>query len=348
MAYLPFLEIVRFCCGDWDPFFWGIALLWTSVVQANPVGEQVVAGAAGFERVGGALTITQGTDRAVINWNSFSIGAGEITKFVQPNSSSAVLNRVITANNPSAIYGTLQANGQVYLINPAGIFIGPGGLVDTAGFVASTHDVGDKEFMAGGDLNFTGSSGASIINQGRIEAKQGDVFLVARQVSNEGQIMASDGTVGLVSGTEVCLHAIGPNNYKVRLIDVANDAAVQKTDNGIADVVNAGVIEAANAELESTGNYLSLAIKNTGVIRATGVIPNADGSVTLTGGEGDILNTGVVAAIQKNIQGETVGGQDIGVGQKYHHRSGVDYDCSWDGKGWGDSFGGKRYRLCEW
>ena len=289
--------------------FGGVAFLWTSTVQANPVGEAVVAGAAGFERVGGALTITQGTDRAVINWNSFSIGAGEITKFVQPNSSSAVLNRVITANNPSAIYGTLQANGQVYLINPAGIFIGPGGLVDTAGFVASTHDVGDKEFMGGGDLNFTGNSGASIVNQGRIEAKQGDVFLVARQVSNEGQIMASDGTVGMISGTEVCLHSIGPNNYKVRLIDVANDAAVQKTGNGIADVVNAGVIEAANAELESTGNYLSLAIKNTGVIRATGVVPNADGSVTLTGGEGDILNTGVVAAIQKNIQGETVGGR---------------------------------------
>ena len=289
--------------------FGGVAFLWTSTVQANPVGEQVVAGAAGFERVGGALTITQGTDRAVINWNSFSIGAGEITKFVQPNSSSAVLNRVITANNPSAIYGTLQANGQVYLINPAGIFIGPGGLVDTAGFVASTHDVGDKEFMGGGDLNFTGSSGASIVNQGRIEAKQGDVFLVARQVSNEGQIMASDGTVGMISGTEVCLHSIGPNNYKVRLIDVANDAGVKKTGNGIADVVNAGVIEAANAELESTGNYLSLAIKNTGVIRATGVVPNADGTVTLTGGEGDILNTGVVAAIQKNIQGETVGGR---------------------------------------
>lgn len=283
--------------------------MWSSTVQANPVGEQVVAGAAGFERVGGALTITQGTDRAVINWNSFSIGAGEITKFVQPNSSSAVLNRVITANNPSAIYGTLQANGQVYLINPAGVFIGPGGLVDTAGFVASTHDVDSKEFMAGGDLNFTGNSGASIVNQGRIEAKQGDVFLVARQVSNEGQIMASDGTVGMVSGTEVCLHSIGPNNYKVRLIDVANDAGVKKTDNGIADVVNAGVIEAANAELESTGNYLSLAIKNTGVIRATGVVPNADGTVTLTGGEGDILNTGVVAAIQKNIQGDTVGGR---------------------------------------
>ena len=289
--------------------FGGVAFLWTSTVQANPVGEQVVAGAAGFERVGGALTVTQGTDRAVINWSSFSIGAGEITKFVQPNSSSAVLNRVITANNPSSIYGTLQANGQVYLINPAGIFIGPGGLVDTAGFVASTHDVDTKEFMAGGDLNFTGGSGASIINQGRIEAKQGDVFLVARQVSNEGQIMASDGTVGLVSGTEVCLHAIGPNSYKVRLINVANDAGVKKTGNGIADVVNAGVIEAANAELESTGNYLSLAIKNTGVIRATGVVPNADGTVTLTGGEGDILNTGVVAAIQKNIQGETVGGK---------------------------------------
>lgn len=67
------------------------------------------------------LIVNQGTDRAVINWNSFSIANGELTKFVQPSSSSAVLNRVVTAN-PSAIYGTLQANGNVYLINPGGVW----------------------------------------------------------------------------------------------------------------------------------------------------------------------------------------------------------------------------------
>jgi hypothetical protein len=68
------------------------------------------------------------------------------------------------------------------------------------------------------------------------------------------------------------------------------------------------VIEAANVELQATGNYLSLAIKNTGTIRATGLVENADGSVTLTGGEGDILNTGVVAALQKSVNGVEQGG----------------------------------------
>lgn len=296
-------------------FFGVFSLLGMDLLRANPLGEQVVAGAAGFERGGNALTVTQGTDRAIINWNSFSIGAGEITRFIQPNSSSAVLNRVITASNPSQIYGALQANGQVYLINPAGVFVGPGGVVDTASFVASTRDIANDEFMRGGNLNFTGSSDAAILNQGKIDARQGDVFLVARQVSNEGQIMASDGTVGLVSGTEVCLQALGPHSYKVRLLDVADGSVVRKAADGVAEVINQGVIEAANAELEATGNYLSMAIRNTGTIRATGVRPNADGSVTLTGGEGDVLNQGVVAALRKNVEGKTVGG-DISVAAK--------------------------------
>lgn len=160
-----------------------------------------MGGAANFNRPDAAtLIVNQQTDRAVINWNSFSIANGELTRFVQPSSSSAALNRVVTSN-PSQIYGTLQANGQVYLINPGGVMVGPGGVVDVAGFVASTHDIANEEFMRGGNLNFHGNSEASILNQGRVEAREGDVFLVAREVKNEGQLMARDGTVGMVSGT---------------------------------------------------------------------------------------------------------------------------------------------------
>ena len=290
--------------------FGGVAVVWMGTVPAyaNPVGEQVVAGAATFQRVGNSLTIQQGTDRAVINWNQFSIAAGETTKFVMPSASSAALNRVLSGN-PSAIYGSLQANGHLFLINPAGILVGPGGTVNAASFIASTRDVNTETFMRGGDLQFLGDSAASILNQGKIEASSGDVFLIAQHVENEGQLVARDGTVGMVSGTQVSLQSVGPQHFKVRLAEVSDEAKVKKDKDGVADVVNEGVIEAANAVLEATGNVGSLAINNAGTVKATGVKPNADGSVTLTGGEGDVVNSGVIAALRKNVEGKEVGGE---------------------------------------
>ena len=68
----------------------------------------------------------------IINWQGFSIGAGELTRFIQQSPSSAVLNRVVGADI-SQIYGQLLSNGRVFLINPSGIVIGPGAVVDPGG-----------------------------------------------------------------------------------------------------------------------------------------------------------------------------------------------------------------------
>jgi len=294
-----------------------VAMLWMSMVpatlRANPQGEAVVGGAAGFNRPDAAtLIINQHTDRAVINWNDFSIANGELTKFVQPTSTSAVLNRVVTIT-PSMLNGALEANGQVWLSNPNGIMQGKGGTINVGSFVASTHDIGTEDFMKGGQLTLKGDSDASIVNQGNITAREGDVFLIAKEVKNEGQLMAKDGTVGMVSGTEVSLQAIGQGNFKVRLMAAEKpmtENGGQKTE-GSAEIVNEGVIQAANAVLEAKGSYLPMAIKNTGLIEATGLRQNGDGSVSLIGGEGDILNTGVVAALQRSLDGQKETGGSI-------------------------------------
>ena len=99
--------------------------------HSNPQGGQVVGGSASISTQGSTTTITQSTDRAVINWNTFNINAGETTRFIQPNSGSVALNRVTGGLGPSTIYGTLTANGQVWIINPAGILIGSGAVVNT-------------------------------------------------------------------------------------------------------------------------------------------------------------------------------------------------------------------------
>jgi filamentous hemagglutinin family protein len=67
---------------------------------------------------------------------------------VQQNAASAVLNRVV-GKNASAIFGALQSNGRVFLINPNGILFGAGAQIDTAGLVASTLNMLDCDFIMG-------------------------------------------------------------------------------------------------------------------------------------------------------------------------------------------------------
>src|SRR4026207_1312085 len=130
-------------------------------VCANPEGGTIVSGAARFDRLPGRLTINQGSDRLIINWRDFSIAAGETTKFVQPSANSAALNRVLSGN-PSRIFGNLEANGKVFLINPSGVLVGKGAVINTRSFVASTLDVSDASFLSKTKLTLSGDSTAGV------------------------------------------------------------------------------------------------------------------------------------------------------------------------------------------
>lgn len=262
------------------------ALLASTALHANPSGGQVAAGAAQISAQGSTLTITQGSDRAIINWQDFSIATGETTRFVQPSSTSAMLNRV-TGGNPSQIYGNLNANGQVYLINPNGVLVGAGGVVNTAGFLASTLDVSDDAFLRGGDLRFTGTSNASVVNLGSISASEGDVILIARTVENRGEIRAPRGTAALAAGSEVLVKAAGEERVFVQ----------PESGRGDASATQAGLIEAATAELKAAGgNEYALAIKHSGVTRATGVSKSGGRVFLSAGGKGGIRHSGSIQA----------------------------------------------------
>ena len=127
------------------------------LAHGNPTGPTVVRGQASFATQGNTLTVTN-TPGTAINWQSFSIPSQEITRFLQQSAASAVLNRV-TGATPSSILGQLQSNGRVYLINPNGITIGQGAVIDVAGFVASSLNLSDADFAAG-RLRFMETPGA--------------------------------------------------------------------------------------------------------------------------------------------------------------------------------------------
>ena len=128
-----------------------IAAFGTARAQAPglPTGGQVVAGTATIANINDRQqVITQGSDRAIINWQGFSVGTGNSVRFDQPSSSSVILNRVL-GNDPSSIFGTLSSNGQVFLVNPNGIYFAPGARLDVGGLVASTLAINDGNFLGG-------------------------------------------------------------------------------------------------------------------------------------------------------------------------------------------------------
>ncbi len=101
----------------------------TAPVLANPVNQTVVSGTATISQPGNVLTV-QTSNGTIINWNKFSIAPGEAIHFVQPSSSSIVLNRIM-APSPELILGRLTSNGRVFIVNPSGIAVGPGLRVNT-------------------------------------------------------------------------------------------------------------------------------------------------------------------------------------------------------------------------
>src|SRR2546430_1555552 len=217
----------------------------------GPAGGTVVGGAATIQGQGGpAVIVNQSSSSAIINWNTFNIGVNESVRFNQPGASSVVLNRVTGGLGPSEILGTLTANGRVFVINRDGILFGPSAVVNTAGFLATTHDIKNSDFMAGRyNFNIPGRPDASIVNQGRITATSGGfAALVAPGVRNTGTITATLGTVALVSGNGFTLDLYGD-----KLITLA-----------VNDQIAANVIDVA------TGRPLKSLVTNEGKIRANG------------------------------------------------------------------------------
>lgn len=281
-----------------------LLIVWPAAwARAAVRGGQVVAGSAAIAGTGSSVLVRQSTNRAIINWSDFSTAAGQSVQFVLPSSSSAVLNRV-TSSNVTTLNGMLLSNGSVYLINPNGIIMGPSGRIDVHGFVASTLDVNNAAFLAGGSLLFSGSSLATVDNQGAITAAGGDVVLIARQVRNGGQIAAPGGSVTLAGGTEVLLQQATDPGLTVRVI-------------GEGSATNSGVIDTTLAQLAANGgNAFALAINNTGIIRATGV-QNSNGHIYLTAGpSGAVSNSGTLDASSSTGQGGqiVVTGQTITIG----------------------------------
>ena len=244
--------------------------------DATPQGGVVSAGSASIAQAPDSTTITQNSQRAAVDWQSFNVGSRAQVQFVQPSASSIALNRVVSPD-PSVIAGRINANGQIVLINQSGVVFANGSQVNAESVVVSTSNVANKDFMAG-HLIFSGppNPGAEIINDGKITARNaGLVGLVAPQVANNGVITATLGQVELAGATAFTLDLYGD-----RLISLDVTKAVTAVSVG--------------------GRLVPALVTNSGIILANG------GHITLTAQDADALVTQLIDA-GGTIQADSVG-----------------------------------------
>lgn len=239
-----------------------------------PTGGAVVAGSGSISQSGQTMDIVQDTDRMAIDWQGFSIGAGSTVNFHQPSASSVALNRVL-GSDVSVIQGALNANGQVFLVNPNGVLFSPTAEVNVGGIVASTLDIATEDFLAG-NYTFEGDSPNAVINRGNIAAPGGVVGLIGARIVNDGTIAAEGGAVLMGAGSRVRLDLGGPVQIEVE--QAALDALIEQGGGIVAD---GGLVYLT---ARAAGNLAATVINHTGITQARTLETGENGEIYLMGG----------------------------------------------------------------
>ncbi|MBN1906739.1 MAG: filamentous hemagglutinin N-terminal domain-containing protein, partial [Deltaproteobacteria bacterium] len=230
-----------------------------------PTGGYVTNGQANISQTSSTMTIDQQTDKMTAEWDTFNIGQDASVEFRQPGTSSVALNRIYD-QNPSQIFGRLSSNGQVFLLNPSGVYFGPTAQVDVGGMVASSLKISDEDFLKE-KYNFESSGDAgTIINDGNIRALNGGYLaFIAPEIKNSGIISADKGSALFAAGDRVNLDFTGDGLVTFTVDQGAIDAQIE--NKGLIQTTDGMVMMTAKAADDLIGSV----INNTGIIEAKGV-----------------------------------------------------------------------------
>ncbi len=276
--------------------------IFPSMVFALPTDPTVQSGSVTIDTVSPEkMNIYQSTHKAIIDWNGFSIDTNEHVDF-QLSQGGVTLNR-ITGNDPSQILGKLTSNGDLWVVNPNGIFFGNNAQVDVRGLVATTSNITNSNFLNDNyNFDIPSSFSNSIVNQGTITAAEGGlVALVAPGVQNLGVINARLGKVSLASGKTFTLDLYGD-----QLINLGIDSKVVNQVTGMDGEVLSSLVKNSGSIFADGGvvqlgvnaaqDIVDHVINMDGVIQARSVVEK-NGKIILMGGdEGDVHVSGTLDA----------------------------------------------------
>lgn len=250
-------------------FFLGCALIPNaSIPVAHALEAGNVIGSSGIigNPTWGDHTVIDTQNGAIINWNSFNTSGSQSVTFRQydgagPSSFSAVLNRISSGALPTQFDGLLNANGRVFVVNPAGVIFGAGSTVNAAQLVASGLNMSNDAFSAviadeNNRMQFAGGGG-EMINDGTINTER-SVYLVGKNVINNGDIHCPGGLVVMAAGDKLRLGQRAGNV----IVSVEKDLFTGKnnfiTDNGTVGDAHSPVAKLVLA----AGDVFSQAVSN--------------------------------------------------------------------------------------
>jgi len=286
------------------------------------LAESALAAPQGGHITGGAGRITQTTpnetrieqdsSRLAIDWQRFNLAPQERVQFVQPSRDAAVLNRILD-QRPSEIFGRIEANGRVFLLNPNGVIFGQGARIDVGALVAGSLDLSSDDFLRGDYHLQAGADGAgAVVNRGVIAAASGgSVSLLGGRVRNEGLILAHRGQIHLAAGERAYLSFDDSGLLNFR---IDGELAANPTQAASA-VSNSGELRADGGEVlltaDAASRVFSEVVNNSGLISAAR-IDDSGGVVRLLGSGGNVIHTGRIEARggQIAIEGERIGIHD--------------------------------------
>ncbi|NEO85781.1 MAG: CHAT domain-containing protein [Spirulina sp. SIO3F2] len=283
--------------------FWLGGTVALSLTLAAPALAQSITAAP--DGTGTAITIDgstyqiQGGTQAGANlfhsFQDFGLSTGAIANFLSDPGINNIFGRVV-GGNASIIDGLIQANPNLYLMNPAGIVFGANAQLNVGGdFFATTADqicfeggcfnsvgLNDYSTLAGSPttLGFLQSQSGGLINAGTLEVLKGkSIHLSGGTVVSLGQIAAPGGNA---------IIAAIPGERRVQLNTPGSLLSLEMTD----EVLTEGINPLALPELltgSGRGNPPVVALNPAGV--STGALPL----------QGDVVVEGEIAAEQIDL-----------------------------------------------
>jgi len=236
------------------------------------------------------------SDGAIGHFSDFDIAAGHAVTCVQPGANANALFRVFSGDG-TQILGNFDANGNVFLIDPAGILFGANSQINVNRLVASSLDISNQDFLDGRYEFFAGADNiGTIVNNGTINADEG-VALIGKKILNTGIVTIGEGGfVVMAAGDRVLLGESGSN------VIVEMDSVVLPVQ-GDGDVINDGEISSpAGTVVLAAGDVFASAlelpkvsggigrIEQNGHIHTDGTTGDG-GSVSLTSGDKTVLGS---------------------------------------------------------
>ncbi|MEL6471505.1 MAG: filamentous hemagglutinin N-terminal domain-containing protein, partial [Cyanobacteria bacterium J06623_4] len=250
------------------------------------------------------------------SFKEFDLAAEQTANFITTANVQNVIGR-INSQQASTIDGTLQvtgSNADLYLVNPAGILLGPNSHLNLpGGFTATTatHLGFDDSQLTPATENYTeltgkpttfyfdGSAPGSIVNQGDLSVQAGEsIQLIGGTVVNEGQLTAPAGNITLAAVDGENLVRLSQSDRLLSFEIAPLEEAAEPTS-----VPNQAVVPTSLGEMLTGGSAHS----------ATHLVTTLDGTVRLVGEDyspsdsgGQVVLSGQVSAA--SLSGSLPGG----------------------------------------